>query len=100
MLRRVPRSVEHLDVYVSEIKYFAVPHSAKCILRVGTFVQHVFGARDFGEPSPTGDVIGVQMGVDDVPDLQIVFFGNTDVEFGIINGVAHGARARPPQPKT
>jgi hypothetical protein len=31
------------------------------------------------------------MSIDGVLDLQIVFFGYTDVEFGIINGVAHGA---------
>ena len=44
MLRRVPWSMEHLDVYVSEIKYFSVPHAVKCILRVGALVQDVLSA--------------------------------------------------------
>jgi hypothetical protein len=31
------------------------------------------------------------MCIDHVPDLQTVFLRQTDVQFGIINGVAHGA---------
>jgi hypothetical protein len=36
-------------------------------------------------------VIGMQVSIDHVPNIQPIFFGQTDVQFGIIDGVAHGA---------
>ena len=75
----------------SEVEQFSVARAPKFVLCIGAFVQHVFGACNLRQLAPAGDVIGVQMGIEDVPDLQTVFFGYTDVEFGIIDGVAHGA---------
>jgi hypothetical protein len=36
-------------------------------------------------------VICVQVRIDHVPNIQTILLGQTDVQFGIINGVAHGA---------
>jgi hypothetical protein len=83
--------VEHLDLDVPEVEQLSVPRASKFVLCIGALVQHVFGASNLRQLAPAGDVIGVQMGIEDPPDLQIVFFGYTDVEFRIIDGVAHGA---------
>jgi hypothetical protein len=83
--------VEHLDLDVSEVEQLSVARAPKFVLRIGALVQHVLDARNLRQPPPAGHVVGVQMSIDNIPDLQIVFFGYTDVEFGIIDGVAHGA---------
>lgn len=84
--------VENLDVYVSKVKHFSVMRPAKCIQGVGALVEHVFRPRKFREFSPAGYVIRVQVSINHVPDVQTVFLGQTDVELGIVDGVAHGAQ--------
>ena len=54
-------------------------------------MQHIFGACNLRKLPPARDVIRVQMRVDHVSNIQIVFPGHTNVQVGIINGVAHGA---------
>jgi hypothetical protein len=36
-------------------------------------------------------MISMQVRIDDIPDFQITLFRDPQVEFDIINGVAHGA---------
>jgi hypothetical protein len=84
---------------VSKVKHFSVAQAATRILCTGALVEHVVCACDFGEPPPAGDVIGVQVRIDYVPNLQAILFGQTHVEFGIVNGVAHGALSPAPSAK-
>jgi hypothetical protein len=83
--------VKNLDLDVSQVEHFSVPHAAKRILRVGALVQNILGAGNFRESPSAGYVIGMQMGVDHVPETQPVFFGNSNVQIGVVDRVAHGA---------
>jgi hypothetical protein len=38
-------------------------------------VQHVFGTRNLRQLASTGHVIGMQMSIDDVPNLQTILLG-------------------------
>jgi hypothetical protein len=83
--------VKNLNLYVPKIEHVSVLGAVKAILRVGALVQHVFGAGDFGQPSPAAHVIRVQVRIDHEPDVQAVFPGHTNVQIGVVYGVAHGA---------
>ena len=51
--------------------------------------EQVFGAEIAASLRPV-HVIGVQMCIDHGRGLQTIFLGQTDVQFVVIDGVAHG----------
>lgn len=56
-------------------------------------MQDVFRSRRRGEVSACGDVIGMNVGIDDVADLHPAFFRHAQIERGCVNRVAHGGQA-------
>ena len=92
MLWRVARGMQNLDLHITQIKNVSFIHGEKVVPGPGAGVQDVFGSRQFREFAPRGDVIGVNVSIDDIADLDAVLVRHTHVSLGIVDGIAHGAQ--------
>ncbi len=79
MFWRVAGGVERLDRHVAEVEQIAVAHCAK--RRGGGRVgeENVFGPGRLGERAPRGQVIGMDVRVNDVANLQPGLSGRVEI---------------------
>jgi hypothetical protein len=96
VLRRMAGRMQGLDLDITEVENIAFVHAEEVISGSGTRVEDVPGSHEFGELAPTGNVVGMNVGINDVADLQAVLLGYPQVGFGITNSVAHGGQALSP----
>ena len=54
-------------------------------------VEHIVRACPLGELASAGEMICMQMRIDYITDLKTTLLCSPQIEFDIINGVAHGA---------
>ena len=75
VFRRVPRRMQDGNRDVAEFEDVTVPNAVEWVSYVRTREQHVFGTSCFCRCAPDGNVIGMQVSVDDVPDLHSGLIG-------------------------
>src|SRR5262245_46481409 len=61
--------------HVAEFEGVTVPNAVKWISYFRTREQHIFGTSCFSQCASDGNVIGMQVSVDDVPDLHSGLIG-------------------------
>jgi hypothetical protein len=91
VLGRVSWRMRHLDRYVAEIQNVTLGHSTKGIPGAGAFVKNILRPCALGEFASAGEMIGMQMCIDHIADLKTALFCSPQIEFNVMNGVAHGA---------
>ena len=85
--------VEEVEAGVAELEGVAVFDGGVGEGRVGVFAEIDAGAGALGELVMAGDEVGVEMGLDDVLDLEVLFAGVVDVEVDVALGVDDGGDA-------
>jgi hypothetical protein len=78
---------------ISQIQYIAVVRGHKVVVCTCARMEHISGACLFGKSPASGNMIGVNMGIDHVLNLHPVLLRRSKIELDIINRVAHGGQA-------
>src|SRR5258708_7313118 len=93
MLRSVSWGVQHVNLNVPQVENPALIHWQKIIPSTGASVKNVLRSSPFGKLPPTGNVVRMNVSVDNIADCHTTGFGGSEVKFRIIDGVAHGGQA-------
>src|SRR5262249_52809018 len=93
VLRRVSRRVQDSDLNVSNIEDVILVHTPKRVARLRASMQHVLRTGKFRKLSRGGNVIGVNVCVDDIANLNLTLTRHTQIHLWLVDRVTHGAQA-------
>ena len=89
----VPGSVEEVEPGIAELEGVAVLDWGVGEGRVRVLAEVDAGAGALGELVVAGDKVGVEVGLDDVLDLQIVLLCELDIQVNVALRIDHGGDA-------
>jgi hypothetical protein len=87
--------VQHIHHDIAEREPVAIPRGTDRESHIDPGVQHIFGPGGARESTPGGTMIGVDMGIDDKPDLHTGLVGDAQVWFDVAQRVDHSAGGVP-----
>ena len=82
-LRPMARRVDHVYADLSKVHILGVVQRMERKIDLRVHVQHQLGAGRRGQRAVTGDVVGVQVRVDDVDDAILALFGQVQVRLDV-----------------
>jgi len=88
----VPRCVEDFSRDVTEREHIVIVNASERNGRVGFSEQHVLGVRGLRQASPTRDMVGMNVRVDDVENTHTSVPGCIDIRRDVAQWVDHGGR--------
>ena len=87
------RGVKDPNLHIAEFQYVAFTHCSKVVLSSCLRIKRIPGSGNFRQFPGAGNMVGMNVGIQNVDDLEPELLGGLQIRSVIVDGVAHGARS-------
>ena len=93
MLWRVTGCMQDANLNVTHVEDIVIVHCKERVVRLHTRMKDIFRAGQCRKPPARRYVVGVNVRVNDITNVNLTFASYSQVEIWLFYGVAHGAQA-------